>query len=1326
MSDPTRSLPPPDLGEVIGAYLEAVDEGHPPAPEELLGQYPEFAADLRRFLTAQGAFEELAGPFCPATPFRADAETVDGTPELPRGADGHPAPVVGSGEYDLCEEVGRGGMGAVYRARDAALGRDIAVKVLQDRYRADPAAARRFLAEARVTAELAHPGVPPVHAVGALADGRPFLAMKLIDGETLDELLFRRPDPATDRGRLLAVFERVCQAVAFAHSRGIVHRDLKPANIMVGRFGETLVMDWGLAKSGVRGQGAANDEGAEPLATSQRRAPPDATREGSVLGTPAYMPPEQAAGDLDRLDERADVFGLGAVLCAVLTGQAPYTGATAEEIHGKARRAELGEALTRLDGCGVGAELVELCKQCLAPDRDARPRDAGAVAAAVAGFRSAAEERARRAELDRVRADAERAGLELRAGAERQRRRAERLLAGALALLVSAGGAFAWWADRRAGAERLAEAERARDEGERQARIVAALGALLDRCEGALRADAAGAAADALREADRRATESGGERHAERVARLRATLDLLRALDRADELDCTWRGNRFLTEEAARERAEVLARHGLDPDRAPVEEVVQRVKTSLISDRLLAALDLSLEGCSPRLLAALRTVDPDPYRNAVRAAVRARHPLALQILAARDDALAQPPRFAVVLARLAPVALDRREKLLAAAHLRAPDNLPVLMGMAQVVRAPVPGVHNRADVEIAWLRAVLAARPGNVAAWNNLGSVLRDDKKDVDGALACFREAIRLDPAHAIAYNNLGIALHDKKDTVGATAAWNESIRLDPRFAEPHKHLAGVLSERGDLDGALAHCRDAVRLNPGDPGGYVTLANVLYDKRDLDGAIDALRRAIARAPGLAIAHSTLGSALYEKRDLDGAEASLREAVRLDPNDKESHNNLGLVLKARGDFPEAIACFRRALQIAPNVAAIHLNLGSVLGPSGDPAGARACFEKAIELDPALATRLNKPLALAHFELGNHLRRAGDLDGMIAAYQEAVRLDPDFPPVYYLLGNALRARGDVDGAIAQLRHAVRLIPRHAEAHTNLGNALLSRGDLTEAADCFREAIRLSPNLGMAHYNLGNVAWRAGDLDQALASYREAVKWQPDHAESHCNLGHTLRECGEFAEALKCLRRGHELGSGKPGWRYSSARWVSECAELVRQDGRLAAVLTGTVKIESATELLTFARICGYRKQYADAVRFYEQGFAKDPRRVSQHHSGLRSAAAGSAVLAAGAADPAGADRPALRGKALDWLRADLAAWTKDATDAPASRAAAHRAMTDWLADRSFARVRHPFLLAALPADEAKAWLAVWAAVRDLRGRTAPPPTAPFPRVKATKPH
>ncbi|HTU91550.1 MAG TPA: serine/threonine-protein kinase [Gemmataceae bacterium] len=178
------------------------------------------------------------------------------------------APPASPPGYELIDEIGRGGMGIVYRARDTALDRDVAVKLLSDRYAADSLAAQRFLSEARITGQLQHPGIPAVHQVGALPDGRPFLAMKLIKGSTLETILKHRLDPSADRGRLLAIFEAVCQAVGYAHAHRVIHRDLKPANVMVGAFGEVQVMDWGLAKV----LGEETPATAEALAAEQTRA----------------------------------------------------------------------------------------------------------------------------------------------------------------------------------------------------------------------------------------------------------------------------------------------------------------------------------------------------------------------------------------------------------------------------------------------------------------------------------------------------------------------------------------------------------------------------------------------------------------------------------------------------------------------------------------------------------------------------------------------------------------------------------------------------------------------------------------------------------------------------------------------------------------------------------------------------------------------------------------------------------------------------------------------------------------------------------------------
>ncbi len=188
--------------------------------------------------------------------------------------------------YEIVETLGRGGMGTVYLARDQDLDREVAFKVVDGE-------AERTLREARILARLEHPGIVPVHDVGTLPDGRVFYVMKRVRGRRLDELA-----PTLDLAERLRVFGRICEAVSFAHAHGVIHRDLKPENIMAGPFGEVLVMDWGVAQDG---------------------GPPDA--DGTILGTPGYMAPEQARGEVESIDERTDVWALGAILGFLLAGE---------------------------------------------------------------------------------------------------------------------------------------------------------------------------------------------------------------------------------------------------------------------------------------------------------------------------------------------------------------------------------------------------------------------------------------------------------------------------------------------------------------------------------------------------------------------------------------------------------------------------------------------------------------------------------------------------------------------------------------------------------------------------------------------------------------------------------------------------------------------------------------------------------------------------------------------------------------------------------------------------------------------------------------------
>jgi serine/threonine protein kinase len=433
----SSATPEGEFSDILAGYLEAIDRGDRPDRAALLEQYPRWADRLRDFFADQDRLEKLTGPLREEDPGEAAGLT-----------------------YEFLEEISRGGMGVILRCRDRALHRDLAIKVLLDQYRDQPDLVRRFIEEARITGQLQHPFIVPVHKLGTLEDGRPYFAMKLVEGRTFADLLQERPTPAHDLPRYLQIFEQVCQTVAYAHSKGVIHRDLKPANVMVGQFGEVQVMDWGLAKI----LDAAPPEGpaAAPPAANAEEQPeepmPSQTQAGSVLGTFAYMPPEQARGDLDRVNRRSDVFGLGAILCETLTGLPPYAGDPAK-VQARARSGGIDQALARLDECGAEASLTSLAKECLAIDPAERPGDGSGVADAMRRYFAAVQERVRLAEITRARAETQaleehkrlvlaeaKAEAEQKRGkAERRRRRASVLLGASLSLLLILGASFGLW-----------------------------------------------------------------------------------------------------------------------------------------------------------------------------------------------------------------------------------------------------------------------------------------------------------------------------------------------------------------------------------------------------------------------------------------------------------------------------------------------------------------------------------------------------------------------------------------------------------------------------------------------------------------------------------------------------------------------------------------------------------------------------------------------------------------------------------------------------------------------------------------------------------------
>jgi serine/threonine-protein kinase len=780
-------------------------------------------------------------------------------------------PADSAGRNLLYEEIGCGGMGRVLRGRDPQLRRDLAVKVLREEYSGNADVERRFVEEAQIGGQLQHPGVVPIYELGRFADHRPFFTMKLVKGRTLAELLKERPNVCHEQARFLTIFEQVCQTMAYAHSHGVIHRDLKPANVMVGAFGEVQVMDWGLAKVlGARGDDPEATTAGTLIRTLRSGSTAEDGRTG-VVGTPAYMAPEQARGEIEAVDERADVFGLGAILCVILTGKPPYTTADGADVMRQAAAGDVTDAFGRLDNCGADAELVALCQECLTPERNRRPRGAGEVAVQMAAYQAAAQERLRKAELERTAAEA-------RALEERKRRRLALSLAVAVLALIALGTGGGLWMQHQAGERR---ADQARREAEQREAVDFALG----KATGLRQQARWGEAAAVLEQARRSLGDAGPDELRQRLYTADAELALVIRLDRIRQrraIIATFESSKSRT---ADDYATAFREAGLGEVGDDVERVAARIGASPVAEALVAGLDewalMVVDAKTTSwALAVARRADPDPWRNRFRDPAVWQDRQVLQALT--DDALREggakldslSPQLLEALGTL----LYRRGAdavpLLRAAQRRYPSDFWVNLALGGVLNGP-----GRAGEAACYYRVAVALRPDACVAHYNLGLALRHHH-DLDGAVAEYKKAIELDPTFVAAHINLGFVLHDKHDLDGAIAEYKKAIELDPTLALPHNNLGGVLHEKQDLDGAIAEFRKAIDLAPDYAGAHTNLGLVLSDKGDGDGGIAEFRKAIGFDPKYAKARGALGVALLERGRFAEARAEIQHCLEL--------------------------------------------------------------------------------------------------------------------------------------------------------------------------------------------------------------------------------------------------------------------------------------------------------------------------------------------------------------------------------------------------------------------------------------------------------------
>jgi serine/threonine-protein kinase len=940
----------------------------------------------------------------------------------------------------------RGGLGAVFVARDAELNREVALKQIRDEHADDPISRQRFLVEAEITGGLEHPGIVPVYGLGSYSNGRPYYVMRFIRGDSLKEAIERfhadtRLKPVSGRRalelrQLLRRFTDVCNAIDYAHSRGVLHRDIKPANVIVGQYGETLVVDWGLAKATGRADpGAARDERTlRPASSSLAETLP-----GSALGTPAYMSPEQAAGELEKLGPRTDVYSLGATLYCLLTGRPPFPGDEAGLILRQVQRGEFPSPRTLDPSIDRALEAVRLKAMARLPeDRSASPRMLAD-------------------DLERWTADepvlAWREPIARRALRWARRNRA--LVAGAAAALLAGvvGLAAVLAVQTRAQADltrALANetlANRALGAANAElARSRAAVQARFDLAIRAIRTFHTGVSTDFLLKEDRfqalrdRLLKAASDFYSELGASLQGQSD---------------RASRRALGQANYEVAELTGEAGRKGDALAAHRRVLADREALVREPGAGAADRAAVG---RSLVAIGRLLEETGRPAEALEALARVRTQVEGPSASDTGSGAARAVLATSLYWSGVALLRSGRL--------DDALRAYRGSWGLRRELTAADPEDLDTrrELSWCA-------------NDIGLILRRTGR-TDQALAAYEESRRIQEALVAAHPDVPEYRRD------VSVAWMNIGNAQSVLGRTRQALTAFQRAQAILQ-ALARTHPAVSRFQGDlAGSHLAIGWLLSRTGRPAEALAAYRAALAIQRRLAEANPTVTDYQSEVA--------------------WSRHNIGVLLGNSGRMQEALAECRAALAIQrelaeanpavarfqSHLALSHFNIGTLMLAAGKPSEALAEYRTALAIRQRLVAAsptvidFQSELAQSHDGVGRLLSRTGRPAEALAEYRAALAIqrrlaeaNPDIADYQGALARShkgtgwlLAREGRPAEALAEYRAALAIQERLADAHPAIAEyqeelvSSLSRvgrlhqelGRAAEAADAFRKAI------------------------------------------------------------------------------------------------------------------------------------------------------------------------------------------------------------------------------------------------------------------------------
>jgi serine/threonine-protein kinase len=1014
--------------------------------------------------------------------------------------------------YRVLEEIARGAMGAVLRVHDPELDRILALKILLEEHRLNPEIRRRFLEEARLTSQLQHPGIVAVHEQGTMADGQPYFTMKLVEGQTLATLLPERENPLDQLPQWLSIFEQVCQTIAYAHSRGVIHRDLKPSNIMVGQFGEVQVMDWGVAKHLINADEKAN------LLTSTKDfswgcSEAKQTSIGCIVGTPDYMAPEQARGE--EIDPRADVFGLGAILCEILTGTPPYrlgkqTGAAPTHFR------DLTPAYAALAQCRAEAPLIELATQCLAEQSENRPANVGEVVQRLVRWREGVRERLRQAELERAAAQASEESVRAKVAAQRQTRRLWLVLLGVSLMLLFATVLAGWWVNRRQFAD--------------QAR----LDQLLTHAN----------------QLSQRASQSAPELA---IENWREALVLLDQAAQAAEVGWV---DRSSLQQLQQSRAEVKqqiqqwdANHQLLDTLADIrlhkEQDFEKADTDARYREAFAIFGLPVEGGQSGAEAFAEALKQHPT-------VRAEVIVALDDWASvlrkegRPDAQWKGPFLLAQAVDEDTWRLNVRQEILEnrsvnyrwiSKDLFAPLGAVRLASVVRQIRT----AQRRARLQELALTADLSKC--NPASIQLLAAELARESM-TKPAIDLLRSALRYHPEDVWLNFDLA-ALLEATEPIEALRYYSVARAIRPELGHSMAHLLAKLKR---TDEAIDLLKDLTRLRPTNREHFSCLAALYLEKNQFQAAEQAMVRALALEPNAPRPRIALIEALLKHTlDLNRPMELVQEGLRMDSGRAEYHIMLARIYLRQNQPTLAELSYRRAYLARPTEYAIVYEYAQFLAEQGRKEDALGLVDQLVQTHPA---------ELEGREFRATLLLALDRkDETMEELQAILNLRPTHSEYLTHLAKLNLQKGQYAQALPLLRRAWEHKPHSPWLLPTLIEALYRGGHQDEASQWVDRHFNDLPNNPFVLYNLGNDAMETGDTPSAIRLLRRSISLHPYYAEAQCNLGLCYQRLGQFPLAWRHLQFGHALGKQRGSdWHYPSLLWVAKTRRFMQLEPRL----------------------------------------------------------------------------------------------------------------------------------------------------------------------------